>query len=301
MDRGRGEHAPGRVVVVGAGGQVGRLLVGRLSGHTEVWALTSTDLDITDASAVRHTLADLADTDVVINCAAYTAVDAAETDVQRAEAVNAAGPAHLAQATAAAGAWLIHISTDYVFTDAEAVGRPLEPDDLRADQTPATVYGRTKLAGERAATAADPQTTVVRTAWVYTGQAQTGDFVSTMRRLERQRPEIDVVADQVGSPTYAVDLAGGLVELAATRSAAGVTLHATNSGTASWFDLAQAVFAGVGADPDRVRPTTTAAFPRPAPRPAYSALSGRSWERAGLTPLRPWPVALRAALSAPDA
>ncbi|MBJ7288228.1 dTDP-4-dehydrorhamnose reductase [Williamsia sp.] len=287
----------GRLIVTGAGGQVGRLL----ADTPGAVGLGHADLDISDADAVRRVLADLAPDDVVVNCAAYTAVDAAETDVAAAESINVAGPAALAGATAAAGAWLIHLSTDYVFSGDVTRDRPLEPADLDPDATPATVYGRTKLDGERAARSTDPRTTIVRTAWVYTGAVGGSDFVSTMRRLEVERDTIGVVDDQIGSPTYAVDLAAALHQLAQTppehmARVVGTALHATNAGRCSWFDLAQAVFAGLGADPDRVRPVTTAEFPRPAPRPAYSVLSGVSWADAGLRPLREWRPALDVAL-----
>ncbi|MGZ8179339.1 dTDP-4-dehydrorhamnose reductase [Williamsia sp. SKLECPSW1] len=286
------------LVVIGARGQVGRLLV---AAAPAARALGSADVDITDPAAVDRVLAGLSEDSVVVNCAAHTAVDAAETDVAAAEQINVTGPANLARATAAAGARLVHISTDYVFDGSRPAGgrrRPLEPDDLDARTRPASVYGRTKLDGERAARAADPRTTVVRTAWVYTGAAGGTDFVATMRRLEAHRETVSVVDDQIGSPTYARDLADALLAVAARPSTAGATLHATNAGACSWFELARAVFAGIGADPDRVRPTTTADFPRPAPRPAWSVLSGRSWTDAGLPALRDWRDALTAALAA---
>ncbi len=286
----------GRLFITGARGQVGRLL----AAAPGAVGLDRGALDISDSVAVAHVLADLRPEDVVINCAAYTAVDSAESDVAAAVAINTDGPAALATATATAGAWLIHLSTDYVFAAAGS-GRPLEPADLDPAATPATVYGRTKLAGEVAAATADARTTIVRTAWVYTGAVGGTDFVSTMRRLEGERDTIGVVDDQVGSPTYAVDLAAGLLELACSSKTrrpivTGAVLHATNAGSCTWFDLAQAVFAGVGADPDRVTPVSTAEFPRPAPRPAYSVLSGVSWADAGLRPLREWRPALDIAL-----
>lgn len=285
------------LVVVGARGQVGRLIA---ASAPDALVLDRDEVDITDASSVDRVLSRLRPGTTVINCAAHTAVDAAETDVDAAEAINVTGPANLARATAATGAWLVHVSTDYVFDGAAPSGerRPLEPSDLSPDAQPPSVYGRTKLAGERAARAADPRTTVVRTAWVYTGVAGGADFVATMRRLEAERSTVSVVDDQVGSPTYAADLAQALLAVADTPSAAGATLHATNAGACSWFELARAVFAGIGADPERVLPTTTADFPRPAPRPAWSVLSSRSWEDAGLTPLRDWRSALTAALAA---
>lgn len=248
----------------------------------------SADLDITDPASIAATITGEC---VVINCAAHTAVDAAETDVENAERLNVLGPRLLAERCAEVGAQLVHVSTDYVFPgDART---PYEPSDPTG---PRTVYGRTKLAGERAVLAALPGATVVRTAWVYTGVGT--DFVATMLRLERERDTVTVVGDQVGSPTYAADLADGLLEAAGIVGALPPVVHATGGGSASWFDLARAVFEGVGADPERVRPCTSADFPRPAPRPAYSVLSPLSWAGSGLTPLRPWRDALAAALAA---
>ncbi|WP_268240889.1 dTDP-4-dehydrorhamnose reductase [Nocardia camponoti] len=273
-----------RLLVTGAGGLLGREIM-RLAPHAV--ALTRADLDITDRGAVD---ALVRPGDVVLNCAAYTAVDAAESDVDNAFAGNTTGPAVLAAATAHVGARLIHVSTDYVFAgDADT---PYEPADPVA---PATVYGRSKLAGEEAVRAAAPNAQIVRTAWVYSGV--NGDFVATMRKLERERDTISVVADQHGSPTSAADLAAALIELT-TRPDAPSTLHTTNAGTATWYDLAVAVFEELGADPTRVQPCDSSAFPRPAPRPAYSVLAPTVWNAAGLTPLRHWRSALTDALSA---
>ncbi|AFR48429.1 dTDP-4-dehydrorhamnose reductase [Gordonia sp. KTR9] len=298
------------VYIVGAGGQLGTALQERAArvDDTLVRPLTSADIDIADPTSVAAALGDLAADDVVVNCAAYTDVDGAESDEAGARRVNTVGPEVLAARTAEAGAWLIHVSTDYVFpgtAEAESpkgAGGGYEPGDVSG--TPATVYGRTKLDGERAALAADPRATVVRTAWVYTGGPDSRDFVGTMRRLEQSRETVSVVDDQLGSPTYSHDLADGLWELVeggARPEVAGAVLHATNSGSATWFDVARGVFEEIGAQPDRVLPTTTADFPRPAPRPAYSVLSGQSWASAGLTPLRPWRPALHAAIAASDA
>lgn len=291
-----------RVYIVGASGQVGSALASTRGGREAVM-LTSSDVDVRDERSVRDAFGGLARGDVVINTAAYTAVDAAETDREAAHAVNALGPAHLAAVTGASGARLIHLSTDYVFARDDAgsgdAPRPFEPGDVSGE--PPTVYGATKLAGERAAREADPRTIVVRTAWVFTGGSADSDFVATMARLEAERDTLRVVDDQVGSPTYARDLAAGLWELAERCDGPnlrdGATLHATNAGTASWCDLARAVFVELGADPARVQACTTAEFPRPAPRPAYSVLSGASWAAAGLTPLRKWTLALHDAIA----
>ncbi|WP_067848676.1 dTDP-4-dehydrorhamnose reductase [Nocardia lijiangensis] len=276
--------AAARLVVTGASGQVGRELL-RLAPSARGYRRA--DLDITDADAVR---AVIASGDVVLNCAAYTAVDKAESEPDAAFAGNETGPAVLAAACARAGARLIHLSTDYVFPGTQRA--PYDTDDPTG---PATVYGRSKLAGERAVLDSAAHAHVVRTAWVYAGRD--GDFVATMLRLERERETVDVVNDQIGSPTYAADLAAGLLELVA-RPDAPRLLHATNAGVASWFDLARAVFEEVDADPERVRPCDSTAFPRPARRPAYSVLSDRSWVTAGLAPLREWRIALRHALHA---
>lgn len=253
----------------------------------EVLALTSSEWDITDASAAERFIES---GDVVINCAAYTNVDAAESDEERAHAVNAVGPANIAQACARAGADFIHISTDYVFSGTS--DRPYEIDD---ETGPLSVYGRTKLAGEFSVLAAMPDAHIVRTAWIYEG-GDGGDFVAVMRRLAAGDGPVDVVTDQVGSPTYAADLVGALLEVAEGNIREPI-LHAANGGQTSRFEQAQAVFEGVGADPGRVRPVDSGRFPRPAPRPAYSVLSSRLSEKAGLTPLRPWREALAAALA----
>ncbi|WP_433658647.1 dTDP-4-dehydrorhamnose reductase [Nocardia sp. CA-128927] len=271
-----------RLVVTGAGGQLGQELI-RLAPDAR--ALGRRDLDITDADAVA---AVLEPGDVVINCAAYTAVDLAESEVAAAFAGNETGPAVLAAACARIDARLIQLSTDYVFAGVH--DRPYETIDPTG---PVSVYGESKLAGEQAVLKLAPNAHVVRTAWVYAGRGS--DFVATMLRLERERDTVNVVDDQLGAPTFAADLAAALLELAG-RPDAPRLLHATNAGQATWFDLAQAVFEGVGADPERVRPCDSSAFPRPARRPAYSVLSHRAWDEAGLTPLRQWQVALGDAL-----
>ncbi|MBH0775795.1 dTDP-4-dehydrorhamnose reductase [Nocardia bovistercoris] len=272
-----------RLVVTGAGGQLGAELLRRAPAAL---GYTRAELDITDADAVR---AVLAAGDTVLNCAANTAVDRAESEPDAAFAVNATGAAILAAACAEVGANLIQVSTDYVFP-----GTGDTPYETDAPTGPTGVYGRSKLEGERAVLDLAPTARVVRTAWVYRGVG--ADFVATMRRLEAEREIVDVVDDQRGSPTYVVDLAAALLELAARPDTPRV-LHATNTGAATWFEVARAVFEEIGADPRRVRPTNSAAFPRPARRPAYSVLSDRAWTAAGLTPLRHWRAALHESLA----
>jgi dTDP-4-dehydrorhamnose reductase len=288
----------GRIVITGAGGQLGSVLAAQAARRGyDVLALTSAQWDITDPGAAeRMGRGGLKNGDVVINCAAYTNVDGAESDESTAYAVNAAGPEHIARACARAGARLIHVSTDYVFSGdfGGASPRPYEPSD---ETGPLGVYGRTKLAGEVAVLDALPQAIVVRTAWVYTGG--TGkDFVAVMRRLAAGDGPVDVVDDQSGSPTYVADLAAALLQVAG-GGVSGPILHAANEGAISRFEQARAVFEECGADPQRLRPVSTAQFPRPAARPGYSALAGRESAERGLTPLRPWRSALVAALAAP--
>jgi dTDP-4-dehydrorhamnose reductase len=268
---------------------VGRFLAAeaRRQGR-DVLALTSAEWDITDPTAAERFIQS---GDVVINCAGYTKVDAAEADPERAHAVNAVGPESIAHACARAGADLIHISTDYVFSGTSR--RPYEIDD---ETGPLSVYGRTKLAGELMVLAAMPDAHIVRTAWIYEG-ADGSDFAAVMRRAAAGDGEVDVVADQIGSPTYVGDLVDALLQIADDGSIREPVLHAANDGAVSRFEQAQAVFEAVGADPDRVRPVGTDRHPRPAPRPAYSALSARRSTEAGLTPLRPWRDALAAAMS----
>lgn len=275
---------------------VGRVLAAqaRAQGRTVV-ALTSADWDITDATAAERFITA---GDVVVNCAAYTQVDAAETDADRAFAVNVTGAENVAHACARARADLIHISTDYVFSGdfAGAEPRPYDIDDATG---PLSVYGRTKLRGEVAVLAAMPDAGIVRTSWLYQGNPEGSDFVAVMRRLAAGTDDVEVVADQIGSPTYVGDLCSALLQIADSAIREPI-LHAANAGAVSRFEQARAVFAEVGADPERVKPVSGDKNPRPAPRPSYSALSAAKSEQAGLTPLRPWRDALAEAIgSAP--
>jgi len=282
-----------RLVITGAGGLVGRRLAAeaRRRGR-DVLALTSAQCDITDPTAPeRHVAAG----DVVVNCAAYTRVDDAEADDTRAQAVNAAGAENVAHACARAGAELIHVSTDYVFSG-DFGGAPPRPYEIGDETGPVSVYGRTKLEGEFEVLSAMPTAHVVRTAWIYAGADGGSDFVSVMRARAAGDETVDVVADQIGSPTYVGDLVDALLQVA-DGSIEESVLHAANQGAVSRFDQAQAVFELMGADPGRVRPVGSDRHPRPAPRPMYSALGSEQSTAAGLTPLRPWRDALAAALS----
>lgn len=285
------------LLIPGGTGQLGRELAARAPEGADVRAPGSADLDITNAGAVVEAVKSLAGSaslpPVVINAAAYTAVDAAEEDTNRAFAVNADGPRVLAAACSAHDVPLIHVSTDYVFPgDAD---RPYETDD---ELGPRSVYGVTKAAGEEAVLGSGARAWVVRTAWVY--GAYGANFVKTMARLAASRDELSVVDDQRGSPTWTGDLAAGLLELAGFVAAGkepATVLHATGGGDTTWCGFARAVFEELGLDPARVTPATTADYPRPAARPAYSVLSGEAWRSAGLTPLRPWREALTAAFA----
>jgi dTDP-4-dehydrorhamnose reductase len=280
-----------RWLITGSRGQLGTDLQAVLSGvdAAEVLATNSTTLAITDAAAVNAVVKEF-QPDVILNAAAYTTVDKAETDEQAAYELNAVGPANLALAAGRIGAKLIHVSTDYVFTGDASV-----PYEVDAPTGPKSAYGRTKLAGELAVREILPESGyVVRTAWVY--GATGANFVKTMARLEKSNETVRVVDDQRGSPTWSADLARGLVELAQSSGAAGI-YHCTNSGDTTWFGFTQAIFEELGADPVRVLPTTTDAFPRPAPRPAYSVLSDSAWRAAGLTPMPDWRDALHRAFA----
>ncbi|MCF3964769.1 dTDP-4-dehydrorhamnose reductase [Streptomyces fuscigenes] len=276
-------------LVTGAGGMLGQDLLAGLAAEDEPAAgLDRAALDITDPGAVRAVLARHRPS-VLVNCAAWTAVDDAEAKEDEALAVNGTGPRVLAEACRDAGTVLLHLSTDYVFA-----GDAAAPYAEDAPLAPRSAYGRTKEAGERAVLRTLPDTGyVVRTAWLY-GEGG-GNFVRTMIRLEGVKDTLDVVNDQRGQPTWTADLAALLVRLGraalAGTAPAGV-YHGTAAGETTWYDLTREIFRLLGADPERVHPTTSEAFVRPAPRPAYSVLGHDRWAAAGLAPPRNWQEAL---------
>lgn len=289
------------VLVPGGTGQLGRELMARAPEGTEVRAPGSGELDLTNTGAVIEAVTSLAESaaeagraPVVINAAAFTGVDAAESAQGKAFAVNADGPRVLAAACSSRRVPLLHVSTDYVFPGDR--DRPYQVDD---EVGPRSVYGLTKLAGEEAVLGSGARAWVVRTAWVY-GRYGT-NFVRTMIRLAGERDTVSVVDDQRGSPTWTADLAAGLYELAGRvvgdDPPAQRVLHCTGAGETTWYGLARAVFEELGENPERVTPCTTADMPRPAARPAYSVLSNDSWHAAGLTPLPDWRSALSAAFA----
>ncbi|GAB3029798.1 dTDP-4-dehydrorhamnose reductase [Parafrigoribacterium mesophilum] len=270
-----------RYLITGAAGMLGEDLQAAFSGR-DVTALSRAELDITDLDAVT---AAAAGHDVIINAAAYTKVDDAETNEDLAFAVNATGAANLARAAAGNGARLVQVSTDYVFD-----GTATSPYSEDAPLNPVSAYGRTKAAGEQLVSELHRSGTfIVRAAWLY--GAHGPNFAKTMLRLASDHDTVSVVDDQIGQPTWTLDLARQVVALLDADAPAGI-YHATNSGSGSWFDFAQAVFREAGLDPARVKPTDSSHFVRPAPRPAYSVLGHESWAHTGLAPLRDWRDAL---------
>ncbi|MDQ3136750.1 MAG: dTDP-4-dehydrorhamnose reductase [Gemmatimonadota bacterium] len=281
---------PGRALITGAGGQVGLTLQERMPDGWAVTACRADELDVTQADRVRAVLRRERPT-VVIHTAAYTAVDAAEASAERAEAVNALGTAHVAQAAREVGARLVHVSTDFVFDGAS--GRPYAPDDR---PNPLGVYGRTKLVAEQeAARILGDRALIVRTAWVYSRHGR--NFVLTMLRLMRERDEVGVVSDQIGTPTWARSLADTLWTAAGRPELHGV-LHWTDAGAASWYDFAvavqeEALAIGLLDRPVPIRPIRTEEYPTAARRPAHSVLDKSStWATLG-GPVRHWRQCLR--------
>ncbi|MEI6363880.1 MAG: dTDP-4-dehydrorhamnose reductase [Actinomycetes bacterium] len=280
-----------RVLVIGSNGQLGTDLVEVLEEHhgLAVLGLDLPDIDITDAQSVDLVFGGF-DPDFVINCAAWTAVDDAESKEEAALRVNGLGPRVIAEECRKASAWLIHVSTDYVF-DGHA-SSPYAEDTI---PHPSTAYGRTKLVGEQAVRDVLPDSHyLVRTAWLY--GCHGNNFVKTMLKLEKERDTVSVVDDQRGQPTYSKDLAHQLAMLLERHPEPG-TFHGTNSGETTWFDFTREIFRLAGADPNRVLPTSSAEFVRPAPRPSYSVLGHDRWVAAGLEPMRAWREALESAFA----
>lgn len=291
------------LLVPGGNGQLGRELALRASDTISVVAPGSAELDITNAGAVVEAVKTLVESarvtgarPVLVNAAAYNAVDAAEADSAPAFAVNGEGPRLLAAACAAHQVPLIHISTDYVFAGDRPDQRPYEADDV---PRPLSAYGASKRAGEVAVLGSGADGWVVRTSWVYGAYGK--NFVKTMARLAGEHPTVSVVDDQYGSPTWTSDLASALIELADRVSGDNPptqrVLHCTGSGEATWYQFAAAVFTELGHDADRVIPCKTEEMRRPAPRPMYSVLSDKAWREAGLTPMPSWREALSKAFA----
>lgn len=267
-----------RWLVVGANGMLGQDLTAILEHRGErVVGVDRDAVDITDGKASAGLARGF---DVVVNCAAHTAVDRAEEEEAAAFAVNAVGAANVARACRVAGARLVHISTDYVFD-----GSGTEPYAEHAPLAPRSAYGRTKAAGEWAARAECPDHLLVRTAWLYGANGPC--FPLTIVRLARERGSVDVIDDQVGQPTWTADLADLVHRLVVAEVPAG-TYHGTSSGRTSWYGFAQAAVRSAGLDPAVVHPTTSAAFVRAAPRPAFSVLAHDTLAAVGVEPIGDW-------------
>jgi dTDP-4-dehydrorhamnose reductase len=273
-----------KVLVTGASGQLGRdvVLLLEKEGH-DVLACDRDQMDITNQAQCNEVISSY-HPEVVIHCAAYTAVDAAETDIDGAYKVNAVGTRNVAVAAEKTGAKLIYISTDYVFD-----GKSVDPYQEYDNTNPQSVYGKSKRAGEWLVQSLSSRWFVVRTSWVY--GLHGNNFVKTMLKLGQEKPKLQVVHDQKGSPTYTLDLAGFLMELMTTEMY-GI-YHASNSGTCTWYEFTQAIFeeaqttGGVSIQA-KLEPCTTEQFPRPAPRPVNSVMDHMSIRTNGLTDLRPW-------------
>lgn len=262
-----------KFLITGANGQVGYCLTQQLQGEHEILAVGRNELDITDQSAVKNVVENFRP-DVIINAAAHTAVDRAETEIELSKAINVKGPQYLAEAAKSVGAAILHISTDYVF-DGQRAGKYKESDAT----DPQGVYGRTKLEGEQAVAAANDKFIVLRTAWVFGEHGN--NFVKTMLRLAKTRDTLGVVADQVGGPTYAGDIAKALIQIA-EKIIAGEKVeygvyHLTGEPYVSWYEFAKTIFAeavsqNVLEKSPLVNAITTADYPTPAKRPANSCL-----------------------------
>ncbi|WP_043653290.1 dTDP-4-dehydrorhamnose reductase [Cellulosimicrobium cellulans] len=274
-------------VLTGGGGMFATDMARVIEGSgAEVRVLRRADLDVLDADACRLALQGA---DVVVNAAAWTAVDDAETREADAFAVNAVGPANLARAAREAGARIVHVSTDYVFD-----GAATSPYAEDAPVAPRSAYGRTKAAGEWAVRAEAPDHLIVRTAWLYGAAGPC--FPKTMARLAADCAELSVVDDQVGQPTWTLDLADLVLRMVEAAVPSG-TYHGTSTGSVSWFGFTRAILDAAGST-TRLLPTTSDAFVRPAPRPAYSVLGHRALRAVGVEPIGDW--AQRWSVAAPD-
>lgn len=275
-----------KILITGANGQLGQDVVKLLGANHEVYGLGRDELDVTNEVQCLEVLFDLRP-DVVIHSGAYTAVDLAETEIEKAYLINSAGTKNLVVASERIGAKFCYISTDYVF-DGTAT-EPYREDD---DTNPQSVYGKSKRAGELYVESLSSKHYIVRTSWVYGKYG--ANFVKTMLNLAKTRDSLKVVSDQFGSPTYTVDLALFLEKLIQTDFY-GI-YHASNSGVCSWYDFACAIFEESGVISIKVEPCTTEEFPRPAPRPRNSAMAHGSILAHGFADLRPWREGLRAFL-----
>ena len=279
-------------LITGGSGQLGIAVSQELGERGILFdAWSSEDLNITQDLAVRDVVAKLSPT-VIINCAAWTDVDGAESHESDASRVNSEGPENLAIAAKLCKSKLIHVSTDYVFS-----GEGQTPWQIADEINPKSAYGRTKAQGESRVLASSPENSfVVRTAWLYSPWGK--NFAKTMTKLAiKGDGDVRVVNDQVGQPTSAMDLAKQLVALGLSTSPVGI-YHGTNSGQATWFEFAQEIFKLASADVGRVTPISSNEYPRPAKRPSYSVLSHEAWVKSSIKPMRDWRIALAEAMPA---
>jgi dTDP-4-dehydrorhamnose reductase len=279
-------------LITGGSGQLGLAFQAELALQgIDFVSVNSHELDITNQDLVEE-LVDSLKPEVIINTAAWTDVDGAETNESAVLALNALGPRNLAIAAIEAGARLVQVSTDYVFS-----GEGAAPWREGAEHNPQSVYGSTKSEGEKFVLGAHPAGSyVVRTAWLYSADRK--NFAKTMTKLALNGAgEVRVVNDQVGQPTFTGDLAKQIIDLVVSDSPVGI-YHGTNSGQATWFEFAQEIFKLVGADLSRVMPVSSSEYPRPAKRPSYSVLSHHAWAKTTVEPMRDWRIALAEAMPA---
>lgn len=280
-----------KLLITGCRGQLGSELQDIADDYESLdFLFTDYDeLDITDRKAVRNYIEEH-EVDCVVNCAAYTAVDKAESEPEKCELLNDIAPGYLAEAIASRGGSMIQISTDYVFDGQGHI--PYREDMLTAPQS---VYGRTKLAGEEKVVRNCPGAMVIRTAWLYSSYGK--NFVKTMLRLAKERSEIGVVADQIGTPTYAHDLARAICAIAERGIVPGI-YHFTNEGVCSWYDFTKTIFRleSIDADDCRVRPLRTDEYPSAAARPHYSVLDKSKIKQTYGLDIRWWEDALKSCL-----
>lgn len=279
-------------LITGGSGQLGLALQAELSVRgIDFASVNSQDLDITKQINVNE-LVDSLQPSVIVNAAAWTDVDGAETNETSANAVNAVGPQNLAIAANNVGARFVQVSTDYVFS-----GEGTTPWGENADHNPQSVYGSTKSDGEKLVMGAHPTGSyVIRTAWLYSSHRK--NFAKTMTKLALSgEGEVRVVNDQMGQPTFTGDLAKQIVDLALSDARVGI-YHGTNSGQATWFEFAQEIFKLAGADVLRVAPVSSSEYPRPAKRPSNSVLGHDAWTKTTVAPMRNWRIALAEAMPA---
>jgi dTDP-4-dehydrorhamnose reductase len=273
-------------LITGGSGQLGMALSYELEKHgINFISCGSNELDIAHSKSVTHAIAEMSPT-VIVNCAAWTDVDAAESNELLAASINSLGPENLANAAKRCNAKLVHISTDYVFS-----GKSKIPWSTTTQCQPGTAYGRTKAKGESRVLAINPENSfIIRTAWLYSPWGK--NFAKTMiNRALFGEHEVYVVNDQVGQPTSAIDLASQIFQLVESNSKVGI-YHGTNSGSATWFEFAQVIFDKVGADMSRVVGVDSSMFPRAAARPEFSVLDHEKWSKTSVKKMRNWRLAL---------